>query len=357
MTFINSTKLVSSSLIGTLGLGVVFLGLPQSSVTAFESCGGACGTRHHKMANVSFGFNNGLDIQYTTPVPFALTGFGYGITSDPIVLPPGSPNPQLPSATADWVDFRFYANIPNIGIVKGSLNPDRPSYVSLNALQNDGLFPAAFLNNMFIKLEPLSYPGLVYENTEPIQLAAPSVTSAPPDSSIITSQIGEDIFYVVGTPAQGTPTTIKWTDGLQSFLEDNNNLDLELLSQENDSLMSFKVKNLLDIPVTVAYFLYFNGDAVLAKSVQEYDGTLNLDSHGTQGFSFDISRIPGVTPQNAIVSAMILDPYGTTGADQWKGNAVCVPEPLTILGSLAALGFGAACEKKRGKKSKKDQQD
>jgi hypothetical protein len=34
-----------------------------------------------------------------------------------------------------------------------------------------------------------------------------------------------------------------------------------------------------------------------------------------------------------------------------------VPEPLTILGSLAALGFGAAFEKKRGKKSKKDQQD
>jgi len=34
-----------------------------------------------------------------------------------------------------------------------------------------------------------------------------------------------------------------------------------------------------------------------------------------------------------------------------------VPEPLTILGSLAALGFGTAFEKKRGKKSKKDQQD
>ena len=346
-------NLLSRSLIGAVGLGVALLGLPQSSVSAFGSCGGACGTRHHKPATVSFGFDNGLDIQYTTPVPFALTGFGYGITSDPIVLPPGSPNPQLTSATADWVDFRFYESIPNIGIVKGSLNPDRPSYVSLNALQNDGLFPAAFLNNMFIKLEPLSYPGLVYENTEPIQLAAPSVTSAPPDSSIIASQIGEDIFYIVGTPPPETPTAIKWTDGLQSFLEDNNNLDLELLSQENDSLMSFKVKNLLDTPVTVAYFLYFNGDAVLAKSVQEYDGTLNLDSHGTQEFSFDISQIPGVTPQNAIVSAMILDPYGTTGAAQWKGNAVCVPEPLTILGSLTAFGFGAAFKRKRDNKNQK----
>jgi hypothetical protein len=38
-------------------------------------------------------------------------------------------------------------------------------------------------------------------------------------------------------------------------------------------------------------------------------------------------------------------------------TVVGVPEPLTILGSLAALGFGTACEKKRGKKSKKDQQD
>ena len=34
-----------------------------------------------------------------------------------------------------------------------------------------------------------------------------------------------------------------------------------------------------------------------------------------------------------------------------------VPEPLTIVGSLAALGFGTAFEKKRGKKSKKEQQD
>jgi hypothetical protein len=39
------------------------------------------------------------------------------------------------------------------------------------------------------------------------------------------------------------------------------------------------------------------------------------------------------------------------------GEAHAVPEPLTILGSLAALGFGTAFEKKRGKKSKKDQQD
>ena len=38
-------------------------------------------------------------------------------------------------------------------------------------------------------------------------------------------------------------------------------------------------------------------------------------------------------------------------------NVVAVPEPLTILGSLAALGFGTVFEKKRGKKSKKDQQD
>jgi hypothetical protein len=39
------------------------------------------------------------------------------------------------------------------------------------------------------------------------------------------------------------------------------------------------------------------------------------------------------------------------------GEAHAVPEPLTILGSLAALGFGATLEKKWGKKSKKDQQD
>jgi hypothetical protein len=39
------------------------------------------------------------------------------------------------------------------------------------------------------------------------------------------------------------------------------------------------------------------------------------------------------------------------------GEAHAVPEPLTILGSLAALGFGATLEKKWGKKNEKDQQD
>jgi hypothetical protein len=48
---------------------------------------------------------------------------------------------------------------------------------------------------------------------------------------------------------------------------------------------------------------------------------------------------------------------GSPGFPDGHGTEVATPEPLTILGSLAALGFGTAFEKKRGKKSKKDQQD
>ena len=82
--------------------------------TAFEPCSGACGTLHHKKAKAVFGFGGDNGIEYTEPTPFVLTGFGYGLASDNIVLPPGSPNPQLQFSTANWVDFRFYASFPGV---------------------------------------------------------------------------------------------------------------------------------------------------------------------------------------------------------------------------------------------------
>jgi hypothetical protein len=291
--------------------------------TGFEPCTAACGTLHHKRAVAHLGFEGTDGLVYSEAIPFVLTGFGYGIASDPIVLPAGFPNPQLEYASAEWIDFRFYASFPGIGLVKGSLNLDQTSHVQLVARTNEGLFPAAFMNSMFIRLEPLAFPGLVYTNDEVLQLEAPAIYSAPPDSSIKTTQVGLDVFRISEAAPLGAPVEITFEEGIQSFLDPRTGLELELLSPPESRVMRFRVQNQFDVAITIAYFLYFNGDAELAARVQHLDGVAAIEPLGETEILFQICNIPGVEPRNAIVQAMILEPFNLSGADRWIGEAAC----------------------------------
>jgi len=149
-----------------------------STIPAFSfvrPCQPCCSTGHHKRAMVDFG--KGW-------MSFALAGFGYGEASQPVVCDDDGGNPQFTHVSADWTDFRFYGKLPGIGIFKATLNRDHRSFVELTAKTPDGLFPATFRNTLYLTLTLPGMPGMVYENTDAMILAAPATPSAPPAPSV-----------------------------------------------------------------------------------------------------------------------------------------------------------------------------
>lgn len=298
---------------------------------------GDCPRPHNEIAGVSFAFPG--DAMAAGPQPFRLTGFGLGHTDEEVLFcDPHGPNPPLDAAEIDWVDFRFYALLPGAGVVKATLNRDHRSFVRLEATTPEGLFPAAFTNNVFLTLLPLDLPGVRYENAEVLQVFAPSTPVAPPDSSVISNLLGEAVFDITegkGTP--GAPDRIVISQGVQTFL-DPVGLRLSRLGSEGAAAQLFRVDNPLTEAVTAVFFSYVaETDPALTD---DFDGILQIPAGGSVEFVVDYAGIPTGHNPTAWVDVMVLSPIDVQGHDR-VAFPLGVPPPVVEVPTLDATALVA----------------
>lgn len=297
-----------ADLIAAVLLVCALMGLSPAAA-AFGPCEPGCSTGHHKLAVSSLDFGDG---QLTAPVEFALAGFGYGDADAPVVCPPEAPNPQLREATAPWTDFRFYAMIPQLGIVRATLNREHTSYVQLDALTPDGLFPAHFLNHLYLTLTALDYPGLVYQNKVPMVLSAAATSTAPPNPSVVgTPDNPEDVFEAVN-PMPGAPLRVIITGGVQEFLVPGG-LTLERISNAG-GIWSFRVTNQLNQQVTAGYFGYVI--AMNPMYTENLDGTVTIPAGGQAYFALDMNNVPLGPNQRVVIEVNVFDPASVVAMDR-----------------------------------------
>lgn len=246
------------------------------------------------------------DVQ-STPQAFRFVGFGTGLADKPVVCLPNDPNPHYDAAVSRWQDFRFYGLIPGVGIARGTLNLRRQSFISLTANGSNGLFPAKFLNHLFIRLD---VPGrhLAYENEIPLEMQAGEVVSAPPPVTVVSHQVKTQDVLMATSSVPKTPKQIVIIKAEQKFLA-LDGLKLEKLESQGP-VLRFRVSNLLAKNVQVAYFLHLDG--VGPSTLRSPDGVVELRTGGARELSF---RLPSA--RNNYVGALyaaVLAPVDLEGA-------------------------------------------
>lgn len=333
-------NLLSRSLIGAVGLGVALLGLPQSA----------------KAVNV----NRGTDY-LVTPSGGALFNFvdtqlGEGVVTVTfgglaIGTPLTPPTPPTPPdggflGLADTVINRlddvgapYLSTLPVTDLINGTLPVNNVTPIQIVGLSLQGTG---------------NYEGKIFVGLDPTQVSGGEMAIAHNQTDdtggIWTSYFGIHGMAVVANDGVTlTPPTGN----------DGNNYVRELISQCN----------------TASSYTCFS----FSKGFGDFTRTITLDggsvgNEADTGFSFKVSNeswshdpslgqlqgdnlvapepAPGLEQNFYLTGEAIHD-----AGDGTIHTVTPVPEPLTILGSLAALGFGTVFEKKRGKKSKKDQQD
>lgn len=246
--------------------------------------------------------------RWTGP-PARFVGFGFGLCDAPIVCGDNDPNPAFTSATVSWADFRFYGEIDRIGVVRGDLNSARESGVLLRARTTDGLFPADFLNQLFLTLTVKHRPFLRYENRIAFQMHADSAISAPPPEDFIAYQVKESDVFLRTIPIPFAPRVVELHEGVQKFIP---NGDLQIVDAfVNSARLTFSIRNLLDEPTLVAWFVHSDS---FAGSHRLPDGVCEISANGTRVIRTSLPIESG--PGNQItVRAVVLGPQSVEGAD------------------------------------------
>ncbi|MDZ8050831.1 MAG: PEP-CTERM sorting domain-containing protein [Aulosira sp. ZfuVER01] len=126
----------------------------------------------------------------------------------------------------------------------------------------------------------------------------------------------------------------------------------KISGSESGTSALYKVADFNSVPTT---FLSFNnGLKFEVTSISNFLRTTNLNSTTIDGFSIAGKFYNGSV--NAIADGAITAQVkkGAYGSYSYSIVATDVPEPLTILGSATALGFGTMLKKKYSKKQSKE---
>ncbi|WP_166507533.1 PEP-CTERM sorting domain-containing protein [Nostoc sp. 106C] len=105
--------------------------------------------------------------------------------------------------------------------------------------------------------------------------------------------------------------------------------------------------------ITDPFLTFSNGIKFQVTSISNFLRTTESNTTSIDGFSIAGKFYNGV---NAVADGAITGQQkkGAIGSYSYSIVATDVPEPLTILGSATALGFGAALKKKYAKKQSKE---
>ncbi|HSG39299.1 MAG TPA: hypothetical protein VLE27_06650, partial [Thermoanaerobaculia bacterium] len=232
--------------------------------------------------------------------PFRLVGFGSALANAAISCPPAE-NPSIWDAQAIWQDFRFYGSSPALGLFRGEIDREKVSSLTLQSLSSVGLFPAAFTNDLFLRLTPLALPSLEYRNPEIMRMQA-VVHQAPPELSMVGLQVNPQDVFEATSPVPGTPEAIVLTDSRQTFLP-SGCLTAERLPATGDALR-IRVGYPGERAVKAAYFLHGQGTDPAAFA--RLDGIVAIPAGGTADIEMSLT---GISAGSAIFDAIVLEPF------------------------------------------------
>ncbi len=331
MASFSSSSLLSRSLIGAVGLGVALWGLPTPVKAA-----AACGPGNHWVDSCVPGVDvfpttdAYLDLWLMFPsqpmqqVNLNLSGPATVERYDPVdALPPYPNNVPTPN-DPNW------NVLGTVGIVDGH-NGVIPTYLQ-EKFQED-----------IVGLGPITLTGKGYGS---IVEATESGINRP-DLASSFFKVFAELETPYGKAKNQLPITVygnKWLTGVSpTEVPPISPGEINPASLTNSSISSAPAP---DLPLPSS-FDEVKCDANAPQAAIVYCGFDDTDFYSVNDNGDFIDSSGNVTN----------DPAQYLKVATLHGEAHAVPEPLTILGSLAALGFGTAFEKKRGKKSKKDQQD
>ncbi len=126
--------------------------------------------------------------------------------------------------------------------------------------------------------------------------------------------------------------------------EDNDSTD------PDDSRFGGKITFTFPQPIFLKSFVYLDGDESDPATFETFNGSTLVDSLSSVGAGDnEFITVDGFS--NTKVTRLEVDLPGSGAIDD---VTYAVPEPLTILGSSMALGFGALFKKQQSKKQKKN---
>jgi hypothetical protein len=350
MKSFSPTNLLSRRLIGAVGLGVALWGLPQSAKAVTVNRGTDYLRTPGKGANIY------INSPLNRPVNFK--GLAIGTPTD--TPPDGGSLGKADTVInrLDNVKAPYLPTLPVTDLIDGNLPANNVTRIQIVGLSLEGIGDDA--GKVFVGLNPnptkVSGGQMAIAHNENemddvggiwssyfgihgvVVFANDGVTLKPTGNDYVReliSQCGKASDYACYSFSKGFEDfkqTITLNGGSVGY-EANTGFSFKTqdklwthLPSEDDILQG---DNLVDLELEQNFYL---------KDLAIHD-TGGGGIHGVSGDPFEPDLVGGEPPKPP---GPILEP---------------IPEPLTILGSLAALGFGTAFEKKRGKKSKKDQQD
>jgi hypothetical protein len=317
MKSLNPPNLLSRSLIGAVGLGVALLGLPQSAKAFTVNRGTDYLVTPTNGANIYFAdlgrFVSFGGLAIGTPTATPPDGGFLGKADTVVNRLDDVLAPYLPTLpVADLIDDRLPANnVTSIQIVG----------LSLQGTGGDA-------GKVFVGLDPAKVSGgkmaIAHNETDDI-------------GGIWTSYFGiHGVAVVANDGVTLTPT--------------GNDYVRDLISNCGKSGLSYTCRS------------FSKGFGDFTQTIDLVGGSVGYEKD--TGFSFKSSNQPWSHDPNLgqFQGANLVQPgleqnfYLTQAAIHDAGDGtihtvVSVPEPLTILGSLTAFGFGAAFKRKRDKKN------
>ncbi|HRC84487.1 MAG TPA: hypothetical protein PK413_02625 [Thermoanaerobaculia bacterium] len=322
--------LTASSLASLFAFGTP---LPLSAGCT-ATCTGSAWQKQARLPALGSGAGSGPEV--------VMVGFGRAQADAPVVCQPSDPNPPLGQADLSWEDFRFYADLPGVGLFKGRLEPSQPSGVHLAALGPGGLYPAQLTNHLFIRLTSLAMPQLQYRTPTALEMSAPSTPAAPPPESVVSQQVhAVDLLQIVN-PVPGAPPEVQVTQAVQRFCT-GAGIDLTLIAQQQ-LRRRFRVSNPSGGELAVAYFGH--SPEVAPAALDALDGLLTVPANGSAEFELDFTPLPIPAGSTLYVDAIVLHPADPFWCRRWTERLqepplIPVASPLGLLVmALALLAVG-----------------
>ncbi len=341
MKSFSPTNLLSCRLIGAVGLGVALLGLPQSAEAATVSRGTDYVATPSEGALFNF-VDTPLGAGIVT-VTFGGLAIG---TPTPQPNPPNPPNPDGGYAgeadtvvnRLDDVEAPYLATLPVANLINGTLPANNVTPIQIVKLSLQGT--GNYAGKIFVGLDPAKVSGgkmaIAHNQTDDTGGIWTSYfgihgMAIIANNGVTLTPTGNDYVHnlIVKCGTASDYQCVPFSKGFEDFNQ-TITLDGGSVGPEVNTGFSFKSSN------------------------RPWSHTPSLDQIQGVNLFQTVPPDPNIK-QNFYLTGIVIHDAG--GGIIHTVQPQPVPEPLTILGSLTAVVFGAAFEKKRGKKSKKDQQD